>query len=364
VLELHASAAGGAPQRRTLEIASGASLPLFEVQGNPFEIEALPLSPQRGYPRGASVVQRADGSLLLARAENDDHGRAKIVFAGQDAAGHWGVPSDYPHNDVFETTQPALATDAEGTLWLAYLSQRADHLGSSGGYHLWLSSSRDGREWTRPRPVRTAAPRQYQESVHFRRLPDGRFLLLCGEEFAVGTSPAELRELDHWIAPLRGGNLPDSYFHSSPPLAGFDEQGQVHVLIDVQRTTQDPPRATNSHERRLLYTRSDDLRHWTPPVLVRTFDGSTTAGASSLSVRGGRVAIVYGDADHTWLWPGALVGQGLEMEAPLPIFFAGVALSELAGHGQERFLIAWNEGWLPSLLRASADEVFRERRGE
>jgi len=61
---------------------------------------------------------------------------------------HWTKPEPLPFSSIFDNIEPATFRAPDGTIYVAFFSNRlSPQTFSTGGYHLWLTSTRDGKVW-------------------------------------------------------------------------------------------------------------------------------------------------------------------------------------------------------------------------
>ena len=76
----------------------------------------------------------------------------KLMAAQSKDLIHWTKPEPLPFCSVFNNIDPATFRAPDGTIYVAFFSNRlSPQTTSTGGYHLWLTSTRDGKIWA---PIR------------------------------------------------------------------------------------------------------------------------------------------------------------------------------------------------------------------
>ncbi len=344
----------GKTRRRTLDIVSDATLPLFEHEENPFRATGMPLPIPRGLGnRGGTLAHLPDGSLLVAYTRGE-YQHERIVLASRASEGGWSNPWEFAHGRAGPTEQPSLAIDADGRVWIAYGGSLPSARGVRGREaSVWLCNSRDGRAWSSARPIRAGDRVGWPEGPRLTGVRGRQLLLTDSRFFAMSDSPEQLREFDRQIAPLRGehANKVESY---EDRFVDVDAQGRMHVVLGSSWPTGTPDAGDERYAYGLFYSYSDDLRHWAPLQLVQLAESFSP---TSFSLRGDRAAVIYFGSDRTWLWRGKVAENRLSMEPPVPIFI-GFGAGPLICDGDKCSLVFTREGCVPCLLEANADDVF------
>ncbi|MCY2932428.1 MAG: hypothetical protein NTV86_23620, partial [Planctomycetota bacterium] len=141
---------------RTIEmpfqVTPGGRCGLFVNLDSPFRWRQIELA--IGGDRGVSdpnlSVQRL-GKEFVAVWCNP---AGKLLSARSGDLAAWSPPEVLPFGAVFSNIAPATYLAADGTMWLAYFSNRLSPMETgSGGYHLWLTSTPDGKAWAPPRKI-------------------------------------------------------------------------------------------------------------------------------------------------------------------------------------------------------------------
>ncbi|MCX7423694.1 MAG: hypothetical protein NT013_29735 [Planctomycetia bacterium] len=149
------------------------------------------------------------------------------------------------------------------------------------------------RTINRSDPPRIATA-QYQELAQLTRLPDRRFGIFHAGHFGAATSPGLLTTLSQLSVPI------DKQQHVNNPHATFDSDGRCHLVFD-------------DFGRGLFYTRSNDLREWSPPQKLGVPEKNSSISRPQLLLADGRVALIHEKNSGTWLQRGTIAGNGLEL---------------------------------------------------
>jgi len=302
-------------------------------------------------PSRASLVRLPDGRWLAAYGSRD----SKVLLSTSADGAKWEKPWPLPHGSIGDRVEPTLHLDSKGTLWLAYFDNRlAWPTASTSGYQLWLASSRDGREWSRPRPVLVA--RQGARAAFWREFgsavawpcgaaqllegPDGRHWLFWRGYLACAETPETLRELRP--IPFEGGAQPDV---RSTHVA-IDPAGRLHMVL-------------HTGGEGICYSASADGRQWSAPQALGIEARGVQLSGAQLILDGAHAALLYGTSHGAWLCRGAV--------EPAPKFAPPVKISNhviplcgsracITRDGQVALLVGKDSAWL---LRADKNTLSR-----
>jgi len=261
--------------RCELELEAGRRYGLFVNLDSPFKSSLTALRDFSDHLAARSCMARlADGHWLAAWCGTGK----KIMLSTSKDLLTWAKPYPLPFNSVFDNIAPALLADADGTLHLAYFSNRL-HLETSGaaGYLMWLTSSKDGRAWSAPRIMQTDPHDVWPlGAAQMLRTGDGRCWIFWRNYVASGKSLTDIRRL----SPIKM-DVPDGVFPCSPHVT-FDAKGQMHMVFD-------------SSGRGIYHSVSADGAKWSAPKLLLPAAGPKGERVShpQLIVRGGRAALIY-----------------------------------------------------------------------
>jgi len=231
-------------------------------------------------PGRASIAPLPDGGYLAVWCAAG----SRIMLSRTKDLTAWSKPQPAPFNSVFENICPATLTDADGTVHLAFFSKRISLMDTgTGGYRLWLTSTRDGRTWQRLRPVSVAGEISGSPlgGIHMFRGPDGEYRIFWRHYAAAGKSVADIRT-------LRAINISRGQLQLWNPHVTAGENGLFHVVFD-------------SFGQGIYHATSKDAENWSPPAaLVEAKDGQSTRNPQ-LFLAKGKAALLYEQNDGAYL---------------------------------------------------------------
>ena len=243
----------------------------------------------------ATLARLPDGRWLLAYGQGPRSQR-RIRLATSTDLVTWTAAPSFPMAKVFECDGPTLAADADGTVWLAYFS--APFGRRRGSPVLWLASTRDGRQWTRPRPILGPVLTGEQvRAVQVLRAPDGRFWMFHEHLAAAAPSLGALRSLRAMGAPWKTRSL------GVEPCYAIDAKGRFHVVFHRMR-------------RSLFYSHSADARTWDAAVELVPHGELGEMRRPQLLLRGGHLALIYSAKHAEYLQIGTLAAAGAKLGEP------------------------------------------------
>ena len=293
-------------------------------------------------PGHGSMVRMKDGRFLLAGVGGDWR-QSRIVLSSSADGTTWDAGWEFAHNSIFKMRAPSLAIDDDGTIWMLFLSKRLDlNRSSSSPYRLWLTSSRDGKQWDKLRPVAPDRTSQYQHSAHLTRDHAGRFWIFHNGSYAGGETPDDLGEW-HQL-PFELENEPGGPDHMH---ATFDPNGICHLVFDTFGFA-------------IHYTRSSDMRTWSKPVTIERKREGSNVELPQLIIRSGQAILLNETTKGLW-------GRPVDLDAELgPVFGEPRHLVDhrVCVNGG-RALIDRNtvylpsgRGYTPAMLTVPADKLF------
>jgi hypothetical protein len=178
-------------------------------------------------PASASMARLSDGCYFLAFTSGDWQ-QHRIRFATSQDGENWDPSWEFSLNSIFDTRAPSVTVDDDGVIWMLFTSKRFDHQRySNAGYRLWLTSSSDGRTWSRIQPV-AAMPGQYQNTVQLTRDHTGRFWIFSQGYFGSGDSPAIVGPLQPIQVTVEQQSLGMNNLH-----AVFDHDNVCHLVFET-----------------------------------------------------------------------------------------------------------------------------------
>ena len=303
----------------------------------------------------ASLARLPDGRWLVAYGASD---RKVRLSTSQDLL-RWEEPWGIPHDSVFQSVEPTLYADEKGTVWLAYFGNRlwAGSPRVGCGYRPWVTSTRDGRTWSPPRPVfvRRSARGQspWQDyftaigswprgAIHLFSGPGGKHWMAWSVFLGSGDSPGEIRELrmpGQSFVP-RGGMMNASF------TAGPD--GRLHMVYDT-------------FSKCIFYRSSADGEHWSDPVAIVTLpeDANVRLWQPQLVLDGPRAAVIYADNRGNWWMSRGTLGPPTVFEPEIWVANWLVPLNGSRAYvadGEVLLLAGKETAWL---LRAKLEHLTR-----
>lgn len=117
-----------------------------------------------------TLIQDKDGIFRLAY-NNVARGRGSygqvgtdpdIYIMSSDNGEQWGKPFNLSINSMHSDLYPSLIQNMDGVFWLSWLSRRK----GGRGIDIWISSSRNCHNWTRPRKVDSGLPGPPKRSLY------------------------------------------------------------------------------------------------------------------------------------------------------------------------------------------------------
>lgn len=310
---------------------------------NPFRAVSLPgFEFTMGTPSAANLAKLSDGRWIMAYATGDHH-QARIKLSLSKDGRKWDTPWEFAHNSIFNTRAPSLVVDDAGEIWMLCLSQRlTTQRFASAPYHLWLTHSPNGRDWTplRVLQMETEPPRieiaasQYQEIPQLMRVPGGRFGILWRDSFGAARSPGEIETLQ--TLPLNGQSRVVSNTQAT-----FESNGRCHLVFD-------------DFGRSLYYTRSDDMQTWSPLQSLGVAEPNSSISMPQLLIEGDHVALIHERNNGWWLLRGKIVPSGLELGESTQIAAHTMPLhgARLRVDGDRVLILAGGQPYVPQLLTA------------
>lgn len=141
------------PVEIPLTIQAGRRYGAFFNVDSPFQCRQLDLvlsDRHSAYPSRLSIQHLDPNGHIAIWCGSGD----KLMAARSADLIAWTNPEPLPLNSVFNNIEPATYRAPDGTIYLAYFSNRlSPHVTNTSGYHLWLTSTRDGRKWAPLRRV-------------------------------------------------------------------------------------------------------------------------------------------------------------------------------------------------------------------
>ncbi len=212
----------------------------------------------------------------------------KIMFSRTKDLLKWTEPEPLPFNSIFDNICPATITTQDGTVWLAYFSKRLSLMNTStGGYRLWLTSTRDAKQWSRLKPVSIGNVDGWPlGDVHMLQGPDGKYRIFWGNYSAQANSLADIQEL----RPINLDLKTPKQLHLKNPYVLADEQGLFHMVFD-------------SFGSSIYHTTSKDAWNWAAPTALVLPDTRQTIESPQLILSKGKALLIYERSDGAYILP-------------------------------------------------------------
>ncbi len=182
----------------------------------------------------------------------------QILSARSENMHRWSAVQSLPLNSVFANIEPSTWQAPDGTIHLAYFSNRLGlQAPRTNGYRLWMTSTRDGESWTAPRLIQLAGPSDGppQSTPWMLAGPRGKQWLFWRDQAACGDTMDDIVELTRLELPVQAANpMPIQPWNIHVVVDGDD---RFHMLCDDMGSA-------------IYHLTSPDGRTWTPPreVLV------------------------------------------------------------------------------------------------
>ena len=349
----------GVPGRRgeariEAALAAGGKYGLFLNLDSPFRWSLTTLRGFQLHPWShCSLARLPDGRWLAAYV-----GEGSTIRLSRSAdLVRWEKPWPLSCGSVGRSIEPCLHVDEQGAVWLAYLSNRLqlDAL-NQGGDTLWLASSRDGRTWSRPRPIAAgpvlgtwSGPARgggwFGGGAQILRGPGGRCWVFWGRFAGSASHLSDLRELRPF-ADARPGKEP-----VRNPHVAVDGAGAMHMVFIDPRWA-------------VRYSTSRDGRSWSEPVVLLSPAKGRPVFHAQLILDRERAALLREDLAGGWLHrctlaPKAAFGPAIKFtNHTIPLYGSR---AWVAADGQVALLAGSDTVWL---LRAHRGLLARPPEGE
>ena len=340
-------------------LVGGGQYGLFANLDSPFRWALTTLRGFGGHPPPrASLARLRDGGWLVAYGSG-----SSVKLAASNDGVTWAQPWTLPQPSLIRRIEPTLHIDAEGTLWLAYFSDRLRNaFTGTGGYNLWVRRSRDGRTWSPPKPVavegtQPAGPgrgsgrspwRDFQSlggwpwgAIDLTQAPDGRHWLFWRGYVGCGAAPDQLGPLRKLA--IEGVRLTNA----SSPHVTFDAGGRLHLDFSDRRLC-------------ICYATSADGERWAGPVTLCELGKAGHAPQAQLVLDGERAALLYGGTGAGFLRRGVLEPEprfGPAIQITNHVIPTNGSRAWVGRDGEVRLLAGKDTVWL---LRAHRRALARE----
>lgn len=282
------------PRRDSLDFQSGANYALFMNLDSPLTSQLTNL---RGFDShyglrtnsSTNVVRLPDGRWLVAWCNGG------LRFATSADGVTWSEPIETGDaalfNENWNTLTPSLFVDKHGTIWMAYFSNQLDiDQLTTGGYRLFLRSSKDGREWSAARPINMPVRGWPPGKVQLLHGPNQKVWMLYRMQYAEADSPAELAKFKDLDIPA----TPEQRSQATNPQATIDAAGRIHLVWDHFSGT-------------LYYSRRETDGRWCAPIEISGKEQNPRRSHPRLIIRDNRLALIHDADQDTFLRRGELI---------------------------------------------------------
>jgi hypothetical protein len=279
-------------RKAALDLAAGSPFKATETNLASFKLGAMAIGDLAKMTDGRWIAAMNIGPRIYTATTRD------LVM--------WDAPVLLPHNGIANNTDPTMTVDAKGEIWLAWFSNRLSlQPRSSGGYQLWLTHSADGKSWSSPRAISADTGGWPMGAMQWLKDGNGAFRLLWRSASATATSPEEISKVEAIDI-----HRPERMWPMDPCVAQ-DFEGRYHMVF-------------NDVLQGITYSRSDDGKKWSDPVLlVETKPNSAGLSSPQLLIDGEQVAVVYQAWNESVLRRGK-IGDISNLGAPVRIGGTGM----------------------------------------
>ena len=291
------------PRKFSLDLKPGASYSLFVNLDSPLTGELTNL---RGfhaqYGPCTNIVPMKDGRWLAAWA-----GSGGLKFASSGDLVTWSEPTGTSDSQLFNENytclSPTLHADKEGTLWVVYFSNQLDiDQLNTGGYRMFLRSSKDGREWSAPRPLKMPLDGWPPGNVQLLTGPNGKTWMFYRLQYAVADSPAGISDFQNLDVPVTEVQRS----HARNPHATFDAAGRLHLVWDHFGQT-------------MYYAQRNAEGRWSEPLDIAEKGPNQRASHPQLLLRDDKIALIYTVNQSAHLRRGELQDGSPRLGEPLKL---------------------------------------------
>ena len=273
----------------------------------------------------------------------------KLMAAQSKDLIHWTKPEPLPFCSVFDNIEPATFRAPDGTIYVAFFSNRlSPQTTSTAGYHLWLTSTRDGKIWAPIRRIEIGKMGSWTgSSASMVAGPKGKQWIFCRDRAGSGDTLDDVKGLTPIDVKGRKINAKEV------------DLWNVHVVVDDRKQFR---MVCDDCEEAIYHLSSNDGRSWSQPqLLVKTKDRGADLTDQQLILAGGKEFLLYGGAYLLELDPKAdavFAGEGIMVSSHL----APLAGSRVFCKGDEVFVMTGTETtWL---LRAKLKDILAATAGD
>lgn len=227
------------------------------------------------YGASSSFVQMQNGQWLAVWANDSLH------FATSRDLVNWSEP--WESNEAalygghYNCVMPSLYVEKEGTIYLAYFSNRLDvDRMNTSGYRLFVMKSKDGKTWSPPRLISLEMSGWPPGIVQMLDGPDGKVWMIYRLQFAAAGRVEQITRFEKLEIPA----TEKVHTHARNPHAVMDDAGRLHLVWDGFGQT-------------LYYSRREVNGSWRQPVEL--WDPKQGSGVShpQFFIDGDKLALLY-----------------------------------------------------------------------
>lgn len=268
----------------------------------------------------------------------------KLMAAQSKDLVNWTKPHPLPFSSVFDNIEPSTFRTPDGTIYLTFFSNRLSPQSfSSAGYHLWLTSTRDGKVWAPIRRIEIGSLGGWPASSASMVVgPKGKQWIFWRDKAGAGVTLDDVQEL----TPIE--------------VRGREINGKSVNLMNVHVVMNDRKRfrmVCDDFGEAIYHLSSKDGLHWGNPRLLvdrKTKNRGASLTEQQLIMTGGKEFLLYGGGYLLELNPKAdavFVGEGIMVSTHL----ASLAGSRAFCKGDEIFVMTGTETtWM---LRAKIKDI-------
>ncbi|HUT61774.1 MAG TPA: hypothetical protein VNA25_28380 [Phycisphaerae bacterium] len=174
-----------------------------------------------------SIQRVKDGDYLAVWCSADN----KLMSARSKDLVRWSQPKALPLNSVFDNIEPATFRALDGTIYLAYFSNRLSlQSTSTGGFGLWLARTTDGTKWSPPRRIEIGTLGGWPPTSPCMTVgPKGKQWIFWRNHGGCGESLDEVRELTPFRPRMDAGPRPCSHWN---PHVTLGPDKRLHTVCD------------------------------------------------------------------------------------------------------------------------------------
>lgn len=275
----------------------------------------------------------------------------KLMAARSKDLVNWTEPEALPFSSVFDNIEPATFRAPDGRIYLTFFSNRLSLQSvSSAGYHLWITSTRDGKAWAPIRRIEIGKLGGWPASSASMVVgPKGKQWIFWRDKAGSAETLDSVKSLAFIQVNSRGINGKTVNIMN------------VHVVMDNRKRFR---MVCDDFGEAIYHLTSKDGLHWGNPKLL--VDRKTKPRGASLTEQqliliGGKEFLLYGGAyllELNLKAEAAFVGEGIMVSN----YLASLAGSRAFCKGDEIFVMTGTETtWM---LRAKIKDILAATAGD